>query len=551
MSLFRIAGGTIYDPANGIDGAAGDLWIEDGRIVAAPSDPAVRPTRTLDATGYVVMPGGVDMHCHIAGPKVNVARKMRPEEKRAAAGIPRADGRRSGTVGSIPSTFATGALYAGLGYTTAVDAAVPALYARHVHEEFSDTPYIDRAFLTLVGNNHFILEQIQKGQPQQIDAYIGWLLKTAKAFGLKAVNPGGIEQWKEAKRQTITNLDQKVDYFQVTPREILRELTAAADRLHLPHSLHIHCNNLGMPGNWTTTLETMKAVEANRAHMAHIQFHSYGGGPDDEFSFSSAVPKLVDYFNAHRNLTVDVGHITFGATTSLTGDGPLGYYLHRVTGNKWFSSDTELETGCGIVPIEYRDKTLIGAIQWAAGLEWYLLADDPWRIAMSTDHPNGGAFLRYPETIAVLMDRGLRGDILKSLPEKIAKRTVLADIQREYTLSEIAILTRAAPARILGMKNKGHLGAGADADITIYSPSDDRRKMFEFPRYVIQAGRIVLDDGELRGEEFGQTFFTAPDHDADVVPVIRDWFAKHSSIRFENYGVMEEEVSDVRETPCP
>ena len=38
------------------------------------------------------------------------------------------------------------------------------------------------------------------------------------------------------------------------------------------------CNNLGMPGNWTTTLATMEALEGRRGHMTHIQFHSYGGG---------------------------------------------------------------------------------------------------------------------------------------------------------------------------------------------------------------------------------------------------------------------------------
>ena len=86
----------------------------------------------------------------------------------------------------------------------------------------------------------------------------------------------------------------------------------------------------------------------------------------------------------------------FGETTSMTGDGPLGYYLSKVYKSKWFSSDTELEAGCGIAPIEYKNTSLIHAWQWAIGLEWYLLVKDPWRVVMSTDHPNGGSFLAYP-----------------------------------------------------------------------------------------------------------------------------------------------------------
>ncbi len=87
----------------------------------------------------VVMPGGVDMHCHIAGPKVNLARKMRPEDHRNDV-MPRTSITRSGTGGSVPSIFTTGYRYAMMGYTTAFDAAVAPLVARHVHEEFNDTP---------------------------------------------------------------------------------------------------------------------------------------------------------------------------------------------------------------------------------------------------------------------------------------------------------------------------------------------------------------------------------------------------------------------------
>src|SRR5499427_8540800 len=153
MVLLKIANGNVYDPANGIDGAAEDIWIQDGKIVWPPTSPDVRADQVLDASGLIVMPGGVDMHAHIAGPKVNVARKMRPEDKRRAPPVRRTPMTRSGTTGSVPSTFATGYLYAGLGYTTAFDAAIPPLGARHTHEEFHDTPIIDKGFLVLFGNN--------------------------------------------------------------------------------------------------------------------------------------------------------------------------------------------------------------------------------------------------------------------------------------------------------------------------------------------------------------------------------------------------------------
>ncbi|HWA98914.1 MAG TPA: formylmethanofuran dehydrogenase subunit A, partial [Pirellulales bacterium] len=386
MALFKIAGGTLYDPANGIDGQVRDLWIDGGRMVDAPADPGVRPAKTLDATGLVVMPGGVDMHSHIVGPKVNLARKMRPEEKREAPPLHHTDRLRSGTMGSVPSTFATGYKYAGLGYTTAFDAAIPPLSARHAHEEFADTPCLDKGFFVLMGNNHYIMRALHRNEPECLKGFVGWLLSTAKGYAPKLVNPGGVEVWK-GTAGNIHGLDEVVEAYHVTPRQIVAGVTQAANELGLPHPVHIHANNLGLPGNWTTTLETMRAFEGFRGHMTHIQFHSYGGGPDDETSFSSKVPELAEYVNAHRDVTVDVGQVLFGKTTSMTGDGPLGYYLSRVYRSKWFSSDTEMEAGCGICPIEYKDKSLINSLQWAIGLEWYLLVDDPWRVAMSTDHP--------------------------------------------------------------------------------------------------------------------------------------------------------------------
>ncbi|WLD10682.1 formylmethanofuran dehydrogenase subunit A [Planctellipticum variicoloris] len=541
MTLLCLQGGNLYDPRHGIDGEVRDLWIEDGRIVATPADAARRADRTIDARGLVVMPGGVDMHCHIAGPKVNSARKMLPEDRRNGEVFPRRGRFRSGTIGSMPSTFATGYLYTGMGYTTAFDAAIPPLAARHVHEEFQDIPLLDKGFLVLMGNNHFAMRQIADKEPALLKAYMAWLLKSARGYGIKIVNPGGVENWKSG-RLNVSSVDDDVAGFGITPRAILRELATACDELKLPHPVHIHGNNLGLPGNWSTTLETMQALEGRRGHLTHIQFHSYGGDAAEQATFCSKVPELAAYVNAHPNLSVDVGQVMFGKTTSMTGDGPLGYYLHRVTGGKWFSGDLELESGCGIVPIQYKQKSFVHALQWAIGLEWYLLVDDPWRIAMSTDHPNGASFLAYPEIIALLMDRGLRQDFLATLPEKLRTHCTLADLAREYTLNEIAIITRAAPARMLGLDRKGHLGIGADADVTVYSPQDDRQRMFELPRYVIKSGEVVLDDGELRDDPPGRTLHVESAYDHDIEPHIARWFADYSTVQFANYPVQDHEL---------
>ncbi|GDX91109.1 formylmethanofuran dehydrogenase subunit A [Planctomycetia bacterium] len=550
MSRTCLKGGVVYDPRNGIDGELRDVWMQDGRCIAAPTDPADRAEVIIDVTGMVVMPGGVDMHCHIAGPKVNTARKMLPDQRRKTQPMLRTRLTRSGTLGTVPSTFATGYLYAGLGYTTAFDAAVPPIAARHAHDELQDTPVLDRGFYVMMGNNHLIMERLHAGQKELLDGAVSWLLKSTGGYAVKLVNPGGVEMWKSGG-DGYCGLDDEVPLYGTTPRQIIRELAMSADRLQLPHPVHVHCNQLGIPGNWTTTLETMKSFEGARAHLTHIQFHSYGGRLSDQSTFCSQTPALAEYVNANPGLTVDVGQVMFGETTSMTGDGPLGHYLHRVTGRRWFSGDVELEGGCGIVPITYRDRSFVHALQWAIGLEWYLLVEDPWQIAMSTDHPNGGSFLAYPEIIALLMDSARRREYLQRLPAALRNACCLPDLTREYSLSEIAIITRAAPARMLGLPDKGHLGPGADADVCVYSRQDDLEAMFRFPRFVFRRGQLIIDDGEIRAVPFGSTFMTVPEQNPDAVPVIRNWFERNSTLQFANFPVDDHDVGDAVVTNHP
>ncbi len=530
--LLKITGGTVYDPANGIDGVVRDLWISGGKLVEAPSDSETRPARTIDAKGLIVMPGGVDMHCHIVGSKVNAARMMCPEH---------------GEI--VPTTTSTGLRYAGLGYTTAFDAAIAPLAARHAHEELVDTPCIDRGFFALMGNNHYIMRAIRQNEPERLKAFVGWLLDASKGFGAKLVNPGGVENWKNRPEGNARDLDARVDHFEVTPGQILASVARAVDELRLPHPVHVHTLNLGLPGNWTTTLQTMKRLEGHRAHLAHIQFHSYDGGDGDESTFGSKVGPLVEYLNDHPNLTADVGQIVFGPAIGMTADGPVGHFLGRLYGSKWYSNDIEQETGCGVAPIEYRNTTAVHAWQWAIGLEWFLRTRDPWQIAMSTDHPNGGSFLAYPRIIKLLMDATFRKDTLATLPAEVREQSVLRDLDRQYSLSEIAIITRAGPARMLGLTNKGHLGLGADADVTIYTPDPDPEVMFALPRYVIHRGLVVVEQGEIRETTRGRTLHVEPDYDRGVEPDIQKWFEGSYSIQWRNYPVEADTIGESEVVP--
>lgn len=531
----RITGGAVHDPANGVDGEVRDVCIEDGRIVAEV--PAGAPT--LDALGMVIMPGGVDIHSHFASSSCNHARRLIPDEHAAdAAPAPRlADDQlsRSGTGGTVPSTFTTGYRYAGLGYTTAFDAAVAPLTARHSHAELDDTPCVDGGIFVLMGNDEYLLRQVASGERDRARDYAAWLLRATGGYAIKIVNPGGVEAWKTGQRNVAT-IDDQVDGRAATPRTILETLTDAANALRLPHPVHIHCNNLGVAGNAATTLASMDALAGRRAHFTHLQFHCYGGG--DGQPWSSAGPKVIEYVNAHPEVSVDVGQVMFGPAMTITADAPVEYLLHKSSGRRWTNIDIELETGCGLVPLTYKDKAAVSALQWAIGLELFLLSQDPWRVVLSTDHPNGGSFLSYPALIQLLMDRSVRDERLKQVNPKLLAGSALADgLAREYTLNEIAIITRAGPARLLGLRAKGHLGVGADADLTIYSREQDLATMFSTPRYVIKGGMLIVEEGQLRRAPAGRRLRVAPGYDEAVLPDLRRHFERYSTVTFDNYPV--------------
>jgi len=545
MTQLRITGGRIYDPANSVDGDVRDICIDDGRIVA--DVPASAPR--LDARGMVVMPGGVDMHCHVASGSVNVARRLLPEDHaQHPATAPALDDTgmipRSGSAGTIPTTFTTGYRYAGLGYTTVFDAAVAPLLARAAHSQFDDTPIVDGGFFVLLGNDDYLMRQIDAGEHERAREYAAWLLGATSAYAIKAVNPGGIDLWKRGVRGR-TELDQALGSSRVTPRAILETLADTAIGLGLPHPLHLHCNNLGLPGNAATTLATMAALDGRRAHITHLQFHSYGGPPDG--GWRSGAREIIAYVNAHENLSGDVGQVMFGSAATITADAPVEYLLHRSSGRKWANVDIELETGCGVVPHEYKERNAVAALQWAVGLELFLLSSDPWRVVLSTDHPNGGSFMSYPALIRLLMDRTYRDEQIKRVAPKLLVGSALADgLTREYTLGEIAIITRAGPARLLGLRDKGHLGIGADADVTVYMPDADAERMFATPRFVVKGGVLVVEEGELRRAPAGRRFHVRPPFDTAATRHVERHFEQYSTVQFANYP-----VGDLRDAPLP
>jgi formylmethanofuran dehydrogenase subunit A len=460
---------------------------------------------------------------------------------------------------SIPTTFKTGYEYAKMGYTTAMEAAMPPLFSRHVHEEIRDTPIIDEGAFPVFGNNWFVLDYLKNNEVENTAAYIAWLLRATKGYAVKSVNPGGTEAW--AWGLNCLSIHDPVPYFDITPAEITTGLMKANEFLGLPHSLHIHPNNLGNPGNFETTLETLKLTEGMKAknkfgreqvlHLTHTQFHSYGG--ENWGNFESRSKEIMDYVNKSKNITIDTGNVTLDETTTMTADGPFEHHLHGLNHLKWTNVDVEMETAAGIVPYIYDKYVLPNAIQWATGLELALFAKDMDRCFLTTDHPNAGPFTRYPRIIKWLMSKKAREATLATMKntDKVINATYIHGIDRELSLYEIAQMTRSGPAKSLGLSSTyGGLAPGMNGDVSIFDlnyknlPGDAEKIETAFQRAVcfIKDGEIVVKDGEVVSHGHKKTVWvkvTMPENPQVTRDVSQAFHQGTYTVDISNYPVRE------------
>jgi formylmethanofuran dehydrogenase subunit A len=154
--------------------------------------------------------------------------------------------------------------------------------------------------------------------------------------------------------------------------------------------------------------------------------------------------------------------------------------------------------------------------------------------------------------ISWLMSKKQRDIWMEKLHKYATERSTLADIEREWTLYEIAISTRASPAKILGIEDvKGHLGVGADADITVFNVDPTKVNLADDPERIIKVfgqshltimrGQQVAKNGTVKATPHGKVWTMHPElndslwdrMNKELEEMMNNWYA-HS---FYNYPV--------------
>ncbi|MTH66213.1 amidohydrolase family protein [Paracoccus shanxieyensis] len=434
-----LRGGHVIDPVNGLDGLH-DIAIDGGMIAAVGHD--LGPAREqVDATGLHVLPGIIDTHVHLS----SWLGGAEGHRMLARAGVTTAFD-VAGPVGSVmdlAARYGTGLTLACIDYVRpghTVDTTDPA--ADELRDHLARARAQGAIGLKVLGG-HF---------PLTAEATARVIAVCAENGAHVAFHAGTLDT-----PQDMRGLRQALDL-------------AAGHPLHLPH---VNAYVRGSQDHiLTETMEACRLIEAHPNIWSESYLAPFNG---NSAKCANGIPESVA---TQRNL-VKGG---YAATSQGMEDAILGGWAHvhmpqdgenlLATGEAalaaWRAADSDIGCSFYVNPPEARINLAI--MKRASG-----------RFAIDALATDGGGIPRND-----LCERGLALVALNAL-----------------TLGEFVVKTSAEPARMMGLPGKGHLGIGADGDITLVDLAR-RQAVSSFG-----GGRPILRDGVVVGR--GATILSPPE----------------------------------------
>ena len=437
----HIKNGTVYDPSNGIEGDKMDIFVADGKIVDE-----TKPEVIIDATDKTVMPGGIDVHSHVATYGLNLTRF---------------------TFG-FPILNEIGVAYARMGYTHVNEPLMTLNTASYVHHELSGIPLVDTS-ASLVLSLYDIDKEIRERDMESVKNLLLFLLDHTKSIGVNLYD-ARVKYAKSGFFYRDISTNKCLEFFS----ELIKTESGNMPKMQL----RTYPELLDKPTDVLTAF-----------WLAHI-----GSGIDND-----------ERYEAAKEISKKGGAVDLGIFCPLqNGDinMSIGYGVPDAT-EKFISVDIGLEKPLIFSKLsgkKKQDKKVYYSLLFALeALEH--LSSSSGCISFSTDSTNGCFFSAYPTIFAGLLDRDSR----KELTNEELPRT-------EYSLYEFAQITRTNPARQLGLRNKGHLGLDADADIAIYDISENTEgkeleRRLSSCSYLVKGGEEVIKEGKLVNEAVSKKTF--------------------------------------------
>jgi formylmethanofuran dehydrogenase subunit A len=191
-------------------------------------------------------------------------------------------------------------------------------------------------------------------------------------------------------------------------------------------------------------------------------------------------------------------------------------------------------------------------VLWANALDLALNVKDKFQVSFSLNFPNYANITDIPEIITWLISKEARENYMKGMNDQFLKHNSLFSNEMELSFFELVSLTRATPAKLLGLGSiKGTLGYGADADINILDINiEDANLPKEYKKlkssllnieYVIKSGKIVKKENKINTNSNGLIFWSQGQAKSEEKNLImskkEEFYNKYSSIFYDSYQV--------------
>jgi formylmethanofuran dehydrogenase subunit A len=445
----KIAGGRLYDPTCGWDGEAGDLFVEDGRLVA----PLPEVDREIEARGQIVTPAGIELRGQVATYGLNFLR----------------------LTNGAPSLKELGESYALLGYTHVHEPFLTGLTAGYVQRQLAGLPVVDTSASLVVNLREFDQWLRSPEHLEEVGQTLMHLLDETRALNFRVVEP-------------FVRYRQGFYAHRTIEPEPTLEILAHLARI------------TGAP------LSVEASPEVLRANLPEPRaFHLAALGP------ALTADDLVE---------AALSHLEAGAT------GDLGLML---PGSQAGQTRLPVRIDLGW----FRQLDLNPSVDEAAGRRALRLAlsCQGSQTAFSGAGMAQAPVSEYPRLFSWLWDHAAR------------RQDWHDDLgAQRYSLSEWVWATRALPARLLGLEDRGRLSLGARADVAIYdvpayAPPGQWHHYLGRCRTLLKAGEVVVDNfslvnpGAPRATYYRQT-------GAEATPMLAE-ICQFQSLRRENLWVRE------------
>lgn len=534
-----IKNGIVYDPINQIEGEVKDILIEDGKIVTKFSND--NDIQEIDSSGKMVIPAALDIHAHIASQQLNWARLIGGGDERFFQSW------KGLTLEHIAKSYIAN------GFTFVLEANVYPCLSKHTIFDLKRIPVLDTAFLLNLSNFWPLELEFQRGLVEDGAAFISYLLKETKAFGVKVYDPFESENWNW--KVLRDNLTEKGRLYNFSPMDVYINLLKFVRDLELPHALHAHIegyesqvgqNNLN---EFLNNVDEAKIVSNGTEdvifHLAHASSYNVDGNNS----------KLIEYYNSHPNCDLDLGFIGFNDINPLvTSDRRL---INNLTNNddkyKVVRFATEFEGDFFATTRKFDKQNYNHCNMWGNGYDLALNVKNKWQIQFSLNYPNYADVFDIPQIASLLLSSNARSEYMKDMNPEFLKNHSIVSNDQTLSFQDYIIITRASPAKSLGISHiKGCFTEGNDGDINILdlnpleiNPQKDYKKIrdkLSDIQYVIKAGKIIKHNDQVDLTEEGKILWASGKAKKQDVKLLlkrkEEFFQKYNSLFLNSYSAL-------------